>query len=149
MMDMVPKSITYTLVNHSKDGLQQELLQELYKPDVLSDLMKESDHIVARRKEVVTMIQALNKAEECVSICGLLRAACSRCVSGSWLRSRPASWLPAHCVLRMDLYNRMSVLITWNEIIPWRTAMDMELHRSSKAPLPRQQWHSSSAAALP
>jgi hypothetical protein len=149
MMDMVPKSITYTLVNHSKDGLQQELLQELYKPDVLSDLMKESDHIVARRKEVVTMIQALNKAEECVSRWGLLRAACSRCVPGSWLRSRLASWLPAHCVLRMDLYNRMSVLITWNEIIPWRTAMDMELHRSSQAPLPRQQWHSSSAAALP
>jgi arsenate reductase-like glutaredoxin family protein len=66
MMDMVPKSITYTLVNYSKDGLQQELLQELYKPDVLNDLMKESEHVVARRKECVQMIQALNRAEEYV-----------------------------------------------------------------------------------
>jgi hypothetical protein len=64
MIDMVPKSITYTLVNFSKDGLQQELLQQLYKPDVLDDLMKESDHVVARRKEVMSMISALNKAEE-------------------------------------------------------------------------------------
>jgi replication fork clamp-binding protein CrfC len=66
MIDMVPKSITYTLVNFSKDGLQQELLTKLYRPEVLEDLMKESEHVVARRKEVVQMIGALNKAEECV-----------------------------------------------------------------------------------
>jgi hypothetical protein len=66
MIDMVPKSITYTLVNFCKDGLHNELLKELYKPEVLNDLMKESEHIVARRKEVVTMIGALNKAEEYV-----------------------------------------------------------------------------------
>jgi replication fork clamp-binding protein CrfC len=66
MIDMVPKSITYTLVNFSKDGLQQELLTKLYRPEVLEDLMKESEHVVARRKEVVQMIGALNKAEEYV-----------------------------------------------------------------------------------
>ena len=66
MIDMVPKAITLTLVNHSKENLQRELLQELYKPDVLEDLLKESELIVARRKEVVGMVQALNKAEECV-----------------------------------------------------------------------------------
>lgn len=64
---MVPKAITLTLVNHSKENLQRELLQELYKPDVLEDLLKESELIVARRKEVVSMVQALNKAEEYVS----------------------------------------------------------------------------------
>ncbi|KAH9170799.1 Dynamin central region-domain-containing protein [Lactarius sanguifluus] len=67
MIDMVPKAITLTLVNHSKENLQRELLQELYKPDVLEDLLKESELVVARRKEVVSMVQALNKAEECVA----------------------------------------------------------------------------------
>ena len=66
MIDMVPKAITLTLVNHSKENLQRELLQELYKPDVLEDLLKESELVVARRKEVTSMVQALNKAEECV-----------------------------------------------------------------------------------
>ncbi|KAI0303287.1 Dynamin central region-domain-containing protein [Multifurca ochricompacta] len=66
MIDMVPKAITLTLVNHSKENLQRELLQELYKPDVLEDLLKESELVVARRKEVVGMVQALNKAEEYV-----------------------------------------------------------------------------------
>ncbi|KAH8995828.1 Dynamin central region-domain-containing protein [Lactarius hatsudake] len=67
MIDMVPKAITLTLVNHSKENLQRELLQELYKPDVLEDLLKESELVVARRKEVVSMVQALNKAEEIVA----------------------------------------------------------------------------------
>lgn len=67
MIDMVPKAITLTLVNHSKESLQRELLQELYKPEVLEDMMKESEAVVNRRKEVVKMVQALNKAEEIVS----------------------------------------------------------------------------------
>ena len=66
MIDMVPKAITLTLVNHTKEALQRELLQELYKPEVLDDLLKESEHIVSRRKEVISMVQALNKAEEYV-----------------------------------------------------------------------------------
>ena len=73
MIDMVPKAITLTLVNHSKENLQRELLQELYKPDVLEDLLKESELIVARRKEVVSMVQALNKAEEYVSFSFMFR----------------------------------------------------------------------------
>lgn len=65
---MVPKAISLTLVNHSKENLQRELLQELYKPDVLEDLLKESELVVARRKEVISMVQALNKAEEYVPL---------------------------------------------------------------------------------
>ena len=64
---MVPKAIMLTLVNEAKDNLQRELLQELYKQDVLDDLLKESEFVVNRRKEVVSMIQALNKAEEIVA----------------------------------------------------------------------------------
>lgn len=67
MIDMVPKAIMLTLVNHSKENLQQELLKELYKPDVLDDLLKESEFVVNRRREVVNMVQALNKAEEIVA----------------------------------------------------------------------------------
>ena len=67
MIDMVPKAITLTLVNHSKENLQRELLQELYKPDTLDNLMKESEFVVNRRKECIRMVQALNKAEEIVS----------------------------------------------------------------------------------
>ena len=68
MIDMVPKAITYTLVNHTKEELQKELLQELYKPEVLDELLKESEYVINRRKEVVGMLQALNKAEEYVYI---------------------------------------------------------------------------------
>lgn len=64
MIDMVPKAISYTLVNHSKENLQRELLEELYKPDVLEQLLQESDYVVSRRKEVTSMLTALNKAEE-------------------------------------------------------------------------------------
>lgn len=66
MIDMVPKSISLTLVQHSKDLIQKELLQELYKPDVLEEIMKESPVVIERRAEVVKMLGALNKAEECV-----------------------------------------------------------------------------------
>ena len=64
MIDMGLKAILLTLVNHSKENLQRELLQELYKPDVLEDLLQESELVVSRRKEVVSMVGALNKAEE-------------------------------------------------------------------------------------
>ncbi|KAF9009444.1 P-loop containing nucleoside triphosphate hydrolase protein [Cyathus striatus] len=64
MIDMIPKAISLTLVNHSKESLQKELLQELYRPDVLDELLKESEYVVSRRKEVTSMVQALNKAEE-------------------------------------------------------------------------------------
>ena len=67
MIDMVPKAVMLTLVNHSKENLQQELLKELYKPEVLDELMKESEYVVSRRKEVMSMVQALNKAEEIVA----------------------------------------------------------------------------------
>ncbi|KJA20292.1 hypothetical protein HYPSUDRAFT_142472 [Hypholoma sublateritium FD-334 SS-4] len=66
MIDMVPKAISLTLVSFSKENLQRELLQELYKPEVLDELLKESDFVVGRRKELQTMVQALNKAEEYV-----------------------------------------------------------------------------------
>ncbi|WFD06087.1 dynamin GTPase [Malassezia vespertilionis] len=67
VIDMVPKAIMLNLVVQAKDSLQRELLQELYQPEVLEDLMKESDHVVARRRECTKMIAALEKASEIVT----------------------------------------------------------------------------------
>lgn len=64
IIDVIPKSISFSLVTHAKDNIQKELLKELYKPEVLDDLLKESEHVVRRRTEVRQMLKALNKAEE-------------------------------------------------------------------------------------
>ncbi|KAI9482688.1 MAG: Dynamin central region-domain-containing protein [Benjaminiella poitrasii] len=66
MIDMVPKAIMLNLVNHAKEELQRELLAELYKADVLNDLLQESEFTQQRRKECKKMIEALQKADEIV-----------------------------------------------------------------------------------
>lgn len=67
MIDMVPKAITLTLVNYAKENLQRVLLENLYKPEILDELLKESPDVVARRKECVKMVGALNQAEAIIS----------------------------------------------------------------------------------
>ncbi|ODN76808.1 hypothetical protein L202_05410 [Cryptococcus amylolentus CBS 6039] len=67
MIDMVPKAITFNLVNFAKENLQRELLEHLYKPEVLEELLKESPDVVARRRECVKMVGALNSAEAIVA----------------------------------------------------------------------------------
>lgn len=66
MIDMVPKAIMLNLVNHAKEELQRELLTELYKVEVLDELLQESDFTKQRRKECKKMIEALQKADEIV-----------------------------------------------------------------------------------
>ncbi|KAJ2064339.1 vacuolar protein sorting-associated protein 1 [Coemansia sp. S146] len=66
-IDMVPKSIMFKLVYFAMDGLQRELLKELYNPEALADLLKESESTVARRNECKKMIEALKKADSIVS----------------------------------------------------------------------------------
>ncbi|KAF9403358.1 vacuolar protein sorting-associated protein 1, partial [Podila epigama] len=65
--DTVPKAIMLNLVNNAKEELQRELLQELYKIDVLNELLKESEFTQNRRKECKKMIEALQRADEIVS----------------------------------------------------------------------------------
>ena len=43
MIDMVPKAIVLTLVNHSKENLQRELLQDLGREPTPEELAKEMD----------------------------------------------------------------------------------------------------------
>lgn len=70
MIDMVPKAIMLKLVSHAKEELQRELLTELYKADVLDELLEESEFTKQRRKECKKMIEALHKADEIVSTVG-------------------------------------------------------------------------------
>ncbi|KAI9505691.1 vacuolar protein sorting-associated protein 1 [Coemansia spiralis] len=65
-IDMIPKSIMLKLVSHAKENLQKELLKELYNPEALEDLLKESESTVSRRNECRKMIDALKKADAIV-----------------------------------------------------------------------------------
>ncbi|KAI4248244.1 MAG: hypothetical protein LQ352_005976 [Teloschistes flavicans] len=67
MIDMVPKAIMSTLVQHTKDEMQRELLEHMYRINELDDLLKESDHTIRRRKECQQMVESLSKASEIVS----------------------------------------------------------------------------------
>ncbi|KAF8253127.1 hypothetical protein K440DRAFT_577066 [Wilcoxina mikolae CBS 423.85] len=70
MIDMVPKAIMLNLVQFSKEEMQRELLENLYKSDQLEDLLKESDYTIRRRKECQQMVESLSKAQEIVSSVG-------------------------------------------------------------------------------
>ena len=65
--DIVPKIIMLNLVNYSKEEMQHALLADLYKKDISDELLKESDVISGRRKEVKKMIEALHRADDIIS----------------------------------------------------------------------------------
>lgn len=46
--------------------MQKELLENLYKSDVLDELLKESDYTISRRKECGRMVQSLLTASEII-----------------------------------------------------------------------------------
>lgn len=67
MIDMVPKAVMYTLVQHTRDEMQRELLENMYRQNEIEDLLKESEHTQRRRKECLQMVESLSKASEIVS----------------------------------------------------------------------------------
>ncbi|KAJ5641935.1 Vacuolar protein sorting-associated protein 1 [Penicillium lividum] len=67
MIDMVPKAVMYTLVQFTKDTMQGELLEYMYRNNELDDLLKESDYTTRRRKECQQMVESLSRASEIVS----------------------------------------------------------------------------------
>ncbi|KAK9470434.1 Dynamin central region-domain-containing protein [Dipodascopsis tothii] len=67
MIDMVPKAVMLNLVSYSKDEMQRELLEKLYRSDSLEDLLRENDFTVNRRKEVQKMVDSLQTASEIVA----------------------------------------------------------------------------------
>ncbi|KAL9107386.1 MAG: hypothetical protein Q9187_008434 [Circinaria calcarea] len=67
MIDMVPKAIMLTLVQHTKDEMQRELLENMYRSNEFEELLKESDYTIRRRKECQQMVESLSRASEIVS----------------------------------------------------------------------------------
>ena len=49
-MDLVPKTIMHFLVNNFKYSLQNELVTQLYKEQIMTDLMRETEDIASKRK---------------------------------------------------------------------------------------------------
>lgn len=52
---------------HTKDEMQRELLENMYRASEIDDLLKESDYTIRRRKECLQMVESLSKASEIVS----------------------------------------------------------------------------------
>nr|POE72807.1 vacuolar protein sorting-associated protein 1 [Quercus suber] len=67
MIDMVPKAIMLNLVEHTKEEMQRELLEQMYRTGEFEDLLKESDYTIRRRKECLQMVESLSRASEIVS----------------------------------------------------------------------------------
>jgi len=61
--DRVPKTIMFFMVNASKEKIQNELVKSLYKEDLFSTLLEESDDIAQRREQLRETIEVLSAAQ--------------------------------------------------------------------------------------
>jgi len=66
-MDLVPKTIMHFLVNTFKETLQNELVSQLYREQIMTDLMRETDDIASRRKAGKSTKELLARALEIVN----------------------------------------------------------------------------------
>lgn len=60
----VPKAVMHFLVNHVKDCLQSELVGQLYKTTLLSDLLTESEDMAQRRNEAADMLKVTDSSQK-------------------------------------------------------------------------------------
>lgn len=65
--DLVPKSIMLNLILYSKNEIQKELLEELYRGDDMDEMVKENEFTIKRRKDCKVMVEALKNAQQIVS----------------------------------------------------------------------------------
>ena len=65
--DLVPKTIMHFLVNNFKASLQNELVTQLYKEEIMTDLMRETEDVASRRKSYKEMKELLRRAMEIVN----------------------------------------------------------------------------------
>uniref|UniRef100_A0A7S2V112 Dynamin GTPase n=1 Tax=Fibrocapsa japonica TaxID=94617 RepID=A0A7S2V112_9STRA len=67
VLDLVPKTIMHFLVNDVKDSLQNELVSHLYKEDLISELLRETDDVAAKRIRCKETHTLLNMAMEIIN----------------------------------------------------------------------------------
>ncbi|RKP16262.1 putative GTPase, partial [Rozella allomycis CSF55] len=63
----VTKAIMHFLVNYSKEMLQNQLVQELYKEDFFNELLQEDELIAKERAKCKTMLEVYRKASSIVN----------------------------------------------------------------------------------
>ena len=54
-------------IRFTKDEMQRELLEQMYRTQELDDLLKENDYTIRRRKECQDMVQSLTRAQAIVA----------------------------------------------------------------------------------
>lgn len=62
LVDLVPKSVMFFMVNTVKDVVQRELVASLYKEDLFTDLLSEADGLAEKRSNCKEKISALRAA---------------------------------------------------------------------------------------
>lgn len=62
-----PANVVFNVCRHTKEEMQRELLEQMYRTQELDELLKESDYTVRRRKECQQMVESLGRASEIVS----------------------------------------------------------------------------------
>ncbi|XP_058515683.1 dynamin-1-like protein [Ochotona princeps] len=62
--DAVPKSVMYFMVNTAKDVLQRELVSQLYREELFSELLKEGEDICERRARCKQLMRSLRGAAD-------------------------------------------------------------------------------------
>lgn len=64
--DQVPKAIMHLLVNHSKDGVQNRLVSELYKEELFQELLYEDDAIKSEREKCEKLLSTYKEAAKII-----------------------------------------------------------------------------------
>lgn len=71
MTDLVPKAVMLNLVRQSREEIQTKLLEQLYRPERIPDLLKESEFTVQRRRECSRMVASLQRRLKSLPVCKL------------------------------------------------------------------------------
>lgn len=65
--DNIPKAIMYMLVNKTKQDIQSELVNRLYKEDKFMALLKEAEDIAKQRESCIKLIRIMRKALDVIN----------------------------------------------------------------------------------
>ncbi|CAG8628206.1 8916_t:CDS:10 [Acaulospora morrowiae] len=64
IQDLVPKAVMHLLVNHSRESVQNRLVEELYKEELFTELLQEDENLASERQKCKTMLEVYRKAFE-------------------------------------------------------------------------------------